>query len=51
MPYHDVVPRVPVFINYYTVYPNPKTGSIEQWPDLYGYDKVISREMKQFLPQ
>ena len=49
--YYDVSPRVPVFINYYTVYPNPKTGSIEQWPDLYGYDKVVSREMKKFLPQ
>lgn len=49
--YYDVSPRVPVFINYYTVYPNPKTGVVEQWPDLYGYDKVISREMKPFLPQ
>ena len=48
---YDVSPRVPVFINYYTVYPNPKTGVVEQWPDLYGYDKVISREMKPFLPQ
>ena len=49
--YYDVSPRVPVFIIYHTVYPNPKTGVVEQWPDLYGYDKVISREMKPFLPQ
>ena len=49
--YRDIIPHVPVYIIYYTVYPNPATGSIEQWPDLYGYDKAISREMKQFLPQ
>ena len=49
--YYDISPRVPVFIIYHTVYPNPKTGAVEQWPDLYGYDKAISREMKPFLPQ
>ena len=49
--YRDVSPHVPVFIIYYTAYPNPTTGTVELWPDLYGYDKVIIREMKQFLPQ
>ena len=48
--YRDVSPRVPVFIVYYTAYPNPATGTFELLPDLYGYDKAISREMKQFLP-
>ena len=48
--YRDVSPHVPVYIIYYTAYPNPATGAVEQWPDLYGYDKAISREMKQFLP-
>lgn len=47
--YLDVSPRVPLYIVYYTAYPNPKTGFVETWPDLYGYDKVISREMKSFL--
>ena len=47
--YLDVSPRVPLYIVYYTAYPNPKTGMVETWPDLYGYDKVISREIKSFL--
>ena len=47
--YLDVSPRVPLYIIYYTAYPNPKTGMVETWPDLYGYDKVISREIKSFL--
>ncbi len=41
--YHDINPRVPVFIIYYTVYPNPETGKLESWKDLYGYDQVISK--------
>ena len=49
--YHDVVPRVPVYIIYYTAYPDPATGVVNFWPDLYGYDRIIRREMKAFLPQ
>ena len=48
--YHDVTPRVPVYIIYFTAYPSPETGTVETWPDLYGYDQLISREMKLFLP-
>lgn len=44
-----ISPNVPVYIMYYTVYPNPSTGLIETWPDLYGYDKAISRAAKSFL--
>ena len=47
----SVSPRVPVYIIYYTAYPNPATGSIDLWPDIYGYDKVIAQEMKSFLIQ
>lgn len=47
--YRDVSPRVPVYIIYYTVYPNPATGGIESYPDLYSYDKVIIDEMKTLL--
>jgi hypothetical protein len=47
--YHDVKPRVPVYIIYYTAYPSPETGSVDTWPELYGYDKIISREMKALL--
>lgn len=48
--YHEVSPRVPVYIVYYTAYPSPETGTVVTWPDIYGYDQVISREMKTFLP-
>lgn len=47
--YHDVSPRVPVYIIYYTAYPSPETGTVLTWPDLYGYDQMVSREMKPFL--
>ena len=47
--YREVSPRVPIYIIYYTAYPNPKTGVVETWPDLYGYDKVISQEMGSLL--
>jgi len=44
--YHGVKPHVPLYILYYTTFPNPKTGVIDYWPDLYGFDKVISKELK-----
>lgn len=47
--YHDVSPRVPVYIIYYTAYPSPETGTVLTWPDLYGYDQIVSREMSPFL--
>lgn len=49
--YRDIQPRVPVYIIYYTAYPDPETGEVAFWPDLYGYDQTIRREMKAFLPQ
>ena len=47
--YQQISPYIPVYIMYYTVYPNPKTGVVEYWPDLYGYDKVISHACKPFI--
>ena len=47
--YHDVAPKVPVYIVYYTAYPNPATGAVEQWPDLYSYDSVIAKAMGNLL--
>ena len=44
--YRDVKPHVPLYIMYYTTFPNPKTGAIDFWPDNYGFDKVISKELK-----
>ncbi|MCR4994396.1 MAG: L,D-transpeptidase family protein [Bacteroidales bacterium] len=47
--YHNVVPHVPVYLIYYTAWPNPKSGEVEYWPDIYGYDKVMAREMQYVL--
>jgi hypothetical protein len=47
--YQRVTPRIPLYIIYYTAYPNPETGEVDFWPDLYGYDKVISKEIKPFI--
>ena len=44
--YHDVKPHVPLYILYYTTFPNPKTGKVDFWPDVYGFDKVINKEIK-----
>ena len=51
MTYHEVTPRVPVYIIYYTAYPNPATGKVQTWPDLYGYDKAIASAIDCFLPK
>ncbi|MBQ7539942.1 MAG: L,D-transpeptidase family protein [Bacteroidaceae bacterium] len=47
--YHDISPRVPLYIVYYTAYPNPENGQIELWSDLYDYDKAIVRTIGEFL--
>ena len=47
--YRKVSPPVPVYLIYYTAYPNPETGFVEQWPDVYGYDAAISREIGYYL--
>lgn len=44
-----VEPSVPVLIDYYTRYPNPKTGKLDNWGDLYGYDKILLKAIKPFL--
>ena len=51
MTYHEVSPRVPVYIIYYTAYPNPATGIVQTWPDLYGYDQAIASAIDSFLPK
>ena len=47
--YVGVMPRVPLFITYYTVYPDPATGRLQNYPDVYGYDKAIERGLKTYL--
>lgn len=47
--YHKVSPKVPVYINYYTVFPNPYHGIVEILPDLYGYDKPLQESLQSIL--
>ena len=42
-----VTPHVPVFITYYTIYPD-KNGNMVKFRDVYGYDKRIIKQLKQF---
>ena len=46
----EVEPKIPVVINYFTKYPNPKTGTIDTWGDPYSYDKILQKAIKPFLP-
>lgn len=43
-----VEPQVPVFITYFTLYPN-SNGKFASYPDVYGYDGVIWRYLKNYL--
>jgi len=43
-------PETPLYIGYYTAYPNPQTRQIEFWPDRYEYDKQLLRAIKPLLP-
>ena len=49
--YYPIKPKVPVYIVYYTAYPNPETGVVEMWPDFYGYDKPIAAAMGRFYAE
>lgn len=43
-----VKPEVPVFIAYYTLYPDSQ-GRLVEFPDIYGYDKVVLDVIRQFI--
>ena len=42
-----VSPRVPIIITYYTIFLTPD-DSLRHYPDVYGYDNVISEMLKPF---
>ena len=46
--YMKVSPAVPVYVLYYTVYPNPETGALETYPDIYKYDELISKNLQHW---
>lgn len=44
----NVEPGVPLFIAYYTIYPDLE-GQLREYPDVYGYDRVIYRWLCNYL--
>ena len=45
--YMPVKPHVPLYILYYTIYPD-ENGLIQTYPDVYGYDKSVWNHLKKF---
>lgn len=43
-----VNPPVPLFITYYTIYPD-ENNVLRKYNDIYGYDEAIYTQLKQFL--
>ncbi len=43
-----VEPLVPVFLWYYTLYPDAK-GALKSYADIYGYDQIIFNYLKNYL--
>ena len=43
-----VSPAVPLYITYFTLYKSAK-GSLLSYPDIYGYDSVISEALKRYM--
>ncbi len=44
----NVTPHIPIFIIYYTLYPS-KDGKIRSYPDVYGYDALIYKKLKNYI--
>lgn len=43
-----VEPVVPLFITYYTLYPD-ENGQLQEYPDVYGYDKAIIKSLTPYI--
>ena len=46
--YVGVKPRVPLYIIYYTIWPD-EGGIWQTWPDVYGYDQVMWNALKPYM--
>lgn len=46
--YMPVKPHVPIYIIYYTIYPD-ENGYIQTYPDVYGYDKSVWNHLKKYI--
>ena len=47
--YVPVKPHVPLYIIYYTLWPDA-SRALQTWPDVYGYDRVMIDHLKPYLP-
>lgn len=43
-----VSPEVPVYILYYTIYPD-ENNELKEYKDVYGYDKVITGQLRNYM--
>lgn len=43
-----VDPQVPIFITYYTLYPDAE-GGLEEYEDIYGFDTVVYNKIKSYF--
>ena len=41
--------RVPLYITYYTIYPDPVSGHLTTYPDVYRYDKALAKALRWFV--
>ncbi len=46
--YVPVKPTIPLYIIYYTLWPD-LNGQWREWPDIYGYDKVIWGQLQSYM--
>ena len=46
--YMPVEPHVPIYITYYTLYPDVN-GQIQTYPDVYGYDQYVWEYLKKYI--
>ncbi len=46
--YVPVKPRVPIYIIYYTLWPD-MDGVLQTWPDVYGFDNVMWKQLKNYM--
>ena len=47
--YVPVKPHVPLYIIYFTLWPD-ETGALQTWPDIYGYDRIVLEHLNPYLP-
>ncbi len=44
----NIKPEIPLFITYYTIYPDIK-GKLQSYQDIYGYDAVIYKYLRNYI--